>query len=302
MEREDAFLKALIQAERNSNPLIVDGAMGTELIRQGLDPSARWNVERPEVIRAVHEDYIAAGARIIYSNTFRGNQVPMEREGLLDRLTELNAAGAALARRAADDALGPGKGFVAGDIGPTGEFMEPYGTRSPEEFYAWYLDQAHALAEGGVDCFILETMFDPSELEIAIRVIKENIGLPIIATMIFDPVGQELKTMMSVTPRGAAQMLDELGADVIGANCGGVTLQQIARIIREMREHTDVPLLAKPNAGLPKLVDNQAVYDMSPEDFAAGMREIHEMGAVALGGCCGTTAEHLRQMVVAVRE
>ena len=275
-------------------PVFLDGAMGTELMKRGLrvgDAPELWNLERPDEILDVQRAYVEAGAQILLTNTFGGNRLKLRRAGMEDRLEEVNRKAAEIARRASG-----GRALVAGDIGPTGEFMEPYGSFSEEDFYRVFREQAEVLASSGVDLFVIETMTDVGEVKAAIRACRE-LGLPVAASMSFDPAGDDFRTMMGVRPEEAAKCIDEAGADLVGANCGGVSPEEMAQVVGRMREATKRPLFAEPNAGKPELVDGKAVYRLSPEAFVEGMRKVAEAGARGLGGCCGTTPEHIRLLV-----
>jgi len=272
----------------------LDGAMGTELMRRGLqvgDMPELWNLERPEEVLDVQRAYVEAGAQILLTNTFGGNRLKLRRAGIEDRLEEVNRRAAEIAREASE-----GRALVAGNIGPTGEFVEPYGTFSEEEFYRIFREQAEVLASYGVDLFVIETMADMGEAKAAVRACRE-LGFPVAASMSFDPAGGDFHTMMGVRPEEAARGLEEAGADLVGANCGGVGPDEMARVVGRMEEATRRPLFAEPNAGKPELVDGKAVYQLSPEAFVEGMRKVAEAGAKVLGGCCGTTPEHIRLLV-----
>ncbi len=277
-------------------PIILgDGAMGTMLQQAGLTTGGapeEWNVTRPEVIKGIYQDYVDAGAQIITTNSFGGTRYRLGRENLQDRVAEFNLAAARLARKVA--AAADHEVLVAGDIGPTGEILFPLGTLTPEEAQAAFAEQAAALAEGGVDFFLIETMSALEEVEAAIAGIRSVSELPIAATMTFDTRG---RTMMGVKPAQAVKALYDWGIRVMGANCGNgpaeteATLAQMAAI-----KPADVYLMAQSNAGLPKYVDKKIHYDGTPEVMAAYALKMKELGVNYIGACCGSTPAHIKAM------
>jgi 5-methyltetrahydrofolate--homocysteine methyltransferase len=275
--------------------ILADGAMGTMLFEAGLqfgDPPEAWNVEHPERVRAIHRAYLEAGSRVLLTNTFGGSRFRLALHGLQDRAAELNRAGAALLRALVDES---GElAVVAGDIGPSGEIMAPLGTLEYAEAVDGFAEQATALVDGGADVIWIETMSDLQEVQAAIegtrRVAAE---IPIIATMTFDTHGH---TMMGVSPRKAADTLAGWGVGALGGNCGNGPDELLA-VIRKMREaQPDVVLVAKSNAGLPRLVKGQAVYSAGPDEMAGYVTDLHKSGARIVGGCCGSTPAHVRAM------
>ena len=274
--------------------LVADGAMGTELMMKGLPAGAcpeEWNVSHPEAILAIHEAYVQAGADILLTNTFGSNRLKLEAYGMGGRVEEICRRGAALARKAG----GMGR-IVLGDIGPTGQLMAPFGLLPFEDFEKTFAETARALAEGGVDGIIIETMMDVEEARAAVRAAKET-NLPVVLCMIFnrDNVGGGYHTAMGVDPAAMAHTMEEEGADVVGANCGMGIVEMIP-LIREIRAHVDLPIMAEPNAGLPRLEGGRTVYRESAEEMASHAGEMLAAGANILGGCCGTTAEHIRKI------
>ncbi|RKY73605.1 MAG: 5-methyltetrahydrofolate--homocysteine methyltransferase [Candidatus Latescibacterota bacterium] len=275
-------------------PAFLDGAMGTELIKRGLrlgDPPELWNLEGPEKVLEVQRAYVEAGAQVLLTNTFGGNRLKLRRAGMEEKLEEVNRRAVEIAKEASG-----GRALVAGNLGPTGEFVEPYGTSSEEDFYRAFVEQAEVLASSGVDLFVIETMSDLKEVGAAVRACRE-FGLPVAASMSFEPAGGGFRTMMGVKPQDAARALEEAGADMVGTNCGGISPEEMAQVVAEMGSATQRPIFAEPNAGRPELVDGRAVYKLSPEEFVEGMRKVAEAGAKLLGGCCGTTPEHIRLLV-----
>jgi len=277
------------EALKSGKILILDGATGTQLAARGGKMSTISNLEFPEIVKAVHTDYKAAGASIILTNTLTANRIALEHAGLADRLEEINAIGARLCREAVGEDC-----YVAGDMCSTGQFMEPLGDYTEQQFYDNAAEQARILADNGVDLIIIETMTDVRETAIAVRAAKQASGLPVIASISFDPVGDSFRTMMGDTSEKAVRELTEAGADAIGSNCGTIDPFEMSRLIAEMRACSDVILCAQPNAGKPELSAGEVSFRLSPEEFAEGVRKCIEAGATLVGGCCGTTPSHIR--------
>ena len=270
--------------------LIFDGAMGSLLYERGIFVTQNFeqlNVTRPEVVGKIHEDYVAAGAQVIETNTFGANGFCLDRHGLGDQVRAYNVAGARLARKAAGEDV-----WVAGSIGPTG--LVP-GVASPAELdvvAATFADQAAALVEGGVDLFVLETFRHLEEIRIAIDAARRAApGLPIIASMAFDP---SETVADGSTPEQVATTLRDWGADVIGVNCGDGP--QLALAIAERMRGAGMPLCVQPNAGLPRTVDGRLLYMATPEYLDVFARRTIQLGATMIGGCCGTTPDHVHWM------
>ena len=279
--------------------LISDGAMGTMLQSKGLTDGGApelWNVENPEAVESVLEEYAAAGANLITTNTFGGTRGRLQMHGLEDRLFELNKAGAEIARKVADRHPGC---FVMGDVGPSGELMEPMGTMTPDQAKDLFAEQIKALVAGGVDAILIETMSDLSEVEAAVNAVKEVApNLPIITTFSFDT---NLRTMMGVKPAMAVKTLAAQGVRIIGANCGrGVDeMRVIAKELTEARPD-GVYIITQSNAGLPKLVGGDFVYDGTPEEMAKYAQDMKELGVNVIGSCCGSTPAHTTAMKAAI--
>ena len=284
--------RALIE---NGSAHLFDGAMGTELYRRGVFINVSYdevNLERPELVREVHRAYRDAGAEVLETNTFGGNRVRLDQHSLGHRVYEINKAGAELARDVAGDDL-----YVAGSIGPLGIRIEPWGPTSCEEARAFFREQAEALAAGGVDLFVVETFSDLSEIEQAVLGCRDAADLPVIAQATVQVGG---KTVYGADPAQIALHLDELGADVVGLNCSvgpAITL----KAIQQMAEVTGRPLSAMPNAGLPREIEGRTIYMAAPEYFAEYARHFIRAGVRFVGGCCGTTPEHIRAMAAQVR-
>lgn len=274
----------------NSGVVIVfDGSMGIELARRGLSPGPNWNEDRPDVVLAVHKDYLDAGAEVLITNTLVANRVYLTRSGQPDKVAPYNQLGVELARKA-------GAEFVAGDVSSTGELLEPLGSLTPEAAGAAFREQATCLHEAGVDLFIIETMMDPKELALAAAAIKDISDKPLIASMSFDEARGDYRTPMGTTVGEAAEAMAQSGADVIGVNCGSLTLDDVRQIVTELRGAADLPVIAQPNAGKPSLEGGKVKYMLGADEFAEGMLAAIEAGATLVGGCCGTTPAHIRAL------
>jgi 5-methyltetrahydrofolate--homocysteine methyltransferase len=276
----------------NKKTIFLDGAMGTQLGHAGLEMGGQNDVTNPDAVLAVHERYAAAGIDLLITNTLTMSRVSIESHKVGVDVREVNLAGARLARAAAREGQ-----YVLGDISSTGKMLKPLGTLSEEDAHATFAEQASILAEGGVDGFIIETMFALREAICAVRAVRETSDLPIIASIAFNTVANGGRTVMGNTAKECAEALTDAGASVVGANCGALDPLEMAEVIAMMREATPLPLIAQPNAGKARLVDKQAVYDMTPDDFASGVLECVRAGARLVGGCCGTSPDHIRVMV-----
>ncbi len=274
---------------------VFDGAVGTRLYDKGIYINRSYdelNIAAPDLVREVHEEYVAAGAEILETNTFGATRHKLQPYGLESKLREINIAAVKLAREAAGD-----KVYVAGAIGPLGLRLEPFGPTSFDEAREMYKEQVSALLEGGVDLFILETFSELPLIEQAILAVRELTDLPIIAQMTIQMDG---KTLYGDTPEHFTQKLDNLGVDVIGLNCG-MGPNHLLNALEKMRAVTDKPLSAQPNAGLPRDVQGRQFYMGSPEYMAEFSRRFVQVGAKFVGGCCGTTPTHIKLIANAIR-
>jgi homocysteine S-methyltransferase len=274
---------------------VFDGAMGTMLYAKGVYINRSYdelNLTNADLVRAVHEEYVRAGAEIIETNTFTATAHKLQQYGLEGRLREINVAAARIAREAAC-----GRCYVAGAIGPLGLRIEPYGPTSFDEAKEIFKQQAEALLEGGVDLFVLETFSDISEIREAIRAVRELSDLPIVAQMTISLDGN---TSFGTTPEVFTARLDEWGADVIGLNCG-VGPATVLNAVEKMRLVTSKKLSAQPNAGLPRDVQGRQFYMCSPEYMAKYAKRLIQAGVRFIGGCCGTTPAHIKMISDAVR-
>ena len=279
----------------------LDGAMGTQLMAAGVK-SARCNdylnIESPQTVIDIHKSYLQAGSGAIITNTFSANSMVLDKHGLADKAEDINLAGAQIARQAVDEINADR--YVLGDIGPCGEFLPPVGKADPEKVKEAFVSQAQALAEGGVEGFIVETMMALKEMTIAVQAVQSVSDLPLFASFAFNPASDGFRTLMGIGPETAIDKLISLGVDAVGFNCGSLTMGQyvkLSEICANLIGQTDIFLLAEPNAGRPDLTESGAVYKLPPEDFADAAQKIHTAGAKILGGCCGTGPEHIKAMV-----
>lgn len=274
---------------------VFDGAVGTRLYDKGIYINRSYdelNLTQPDLVTEVHDEYVAAGADIIETNTFGATRPKLQPYGLESKLHEINVAAARIARQAAGE-----KAFVAGAIGPLGLRIEPFGPTSFDEAKGYFLEQVNALLEGGVDLFVLETFSELEIIEQAIKAVREVSDLPIVAQMTIQMDG---KTAFGSTPEMIATRLDELGADIVGLNCG-MGPNHLLNALEKMRGVTAKDLSAQPNAGLPRDVQGRQFYMGSPEYMATFAKRFVSAGARFIGGCCGTTPTHIKLIADAVR-
>ncbi|MCI7263268.1 MAG: homocysteine S-methyltransferase family protein, partial [Clostridiaceae bacterium] len=278
-----------ILEELKERVLLFDGGMGSLLQERGLRPGElpeTWNITHPEVLTEIHQAYLEAGADIILTNTFGANRLKY-REDSEFPLTEIVSSAVKNAKKAVHQA---GKGYIALDLGPTGKLLKPMGDLDFEDAVSIYAEVIREGVRGGVDCVLIETMSDTYELKAAVLAAKENSDLPVFATTIFDSKG---KLLTGGTPKSVVAMLEGLGVDALGINCGLGPIQ-MKPLAEELLRYASVPVIVNPNAGLPRSEGGKTVYDIAPEEFASVMGEILEMGVSMAGGCCGTTPEHIR--------
>ena len=292
--------ETILQRLAKGDLLVSDGATGSYLQQHGLedgDPE-EWNVSHPEVVQGMAKAYFDAGSDMVLTNTFGGTSLRQSHYGFADRAAEFNRLGAELARSQAPDGC-----FVVGSVGPTGEVLNDPLRDNPlteERAYDAFAEQIVALAEGGVDAVNVETMIDINEAVIAVRAAKENTDLVVMSTMFFDKGPRGFFTMMGSQPAEAVGKLQEAGADIVGANCGN-GIDVMIELARELRTATDGYLLIHSNAGIPAPINGEIVYPESPEYMAERFKVMaHDVGVNILGGCCGTTPEHIRALINAV--
>jgi 5-methyltetrahydrofolate--homocysteine methyltransferase len=289
--KKSALLEAL-----ESRVLLGDGAMGTQLQIAGL-PSGHcgeaWNLDHPDRILKIQRAYAEAGSDLILTNTFGASRIMLNRHGEAERTADINRAGVAVAR----DAL-QGRGFVLGDIGPFGGLMEPYGEIAPADVEFAFREQARALVEAGADGIIIETQTALEELEIAIQACKEAGAPVIIGSVAFDKMldVDDVRTMMGVSPEHAAEFMVKHGCDVLALNCGtGIDMKTAANIVRRYRSISGLPTMAQPNAGQPVLENMKVIYKETPEEMVRGLPDVLDAGVRIVGGCCGSTPDHIRR-------
>ena len=284
-------LAALLAEKR---PLLVDGAMGTELFARGLsagDPPEMWNLEMTDAVVDVHREYVKAGSDIILTNSFGGNAFRLKLHELQDRVEELNDVAARNARAAADAA--DRAVVVAGSMGPTGELLEPMGALTPTTAAAAFADQARGLTAGGADLLWIETMSSLEEVEAAIAGARSASGLPIAVTLSFDTAG---RTMMGVTADEVAARLEPLALAAFGANCGNNIAETEAAVLDLKAAVSTVPIIVKANAGIPEFVGDKLHYTATPQVMGAHVARMRDAGIDIIGGCCGTATEHIVYM------
>ncbi len=293
----------------DAGPLLFDGGMGTQLIAAGLttaDNAVAWNRLRPEAVQAVHRCYADAGCRVLTTNTFQASRTALTNHGLAEDTAALNTAAAQLARGAADAAADRhGRAvWVAADVGPFGGFLEPLGETTAEQLTDIFVEQFTALREGGADVALIETMSDPAEVAIAIAAARRVADWPVIATFAFEKQGERMGTMMGVEAAEAIGRTIDAGADIVGANCGtALSLDDYIALGGQLVGAAgDVPVIVQPNAGAPRMQGDAHVYDAVPADLARAAVALADAGVKLIGGCCGTTPDHLAAMAQAMKE
>lgn len=289
-------MRRRLQDATRERPLLADGAMGTQLMLAGLEQGncgEEWNLTHPERVLAIQRRYADAGADCILTNTFGASRIMLGRHGVADDVVAINAAGVRIAR----EAFAGGEGFVIGDIGPFGGLMEPYGEMTASAVREAFTEQAGALVDAGADAIIIETMTSLEELLLGLTAARDAGAPCVIGSMAYDVTldGSTFRTMMGIDPERAAAFMEEHGADIVALNCGtGMDMVRARDAVERYRRITGLPVMVQPNAGQPKLVNMKVVYDEAPEQMVEGVVPLLEAGARILGGCCGSTAEHIR--------
>ena len=273
-----------------SKPVVLlDGAMGTQLDKKGLMLRGRANLEAPQAVLDVHREYLEAGCDVLIANTLTMNRIYIETHNVGVPVRDVNRSGVELARQAAGSDR-----YVLGNMSSTGQLLEPYGTYTESQFHDTFAKQAEILAGAGVDGLLIETVFDLREALCALRACKESTRLPVLVSIAFQTNRNGGRTMMGDTAEQCARQLTDAGADAVGANCGDLDPVQMAQVVAALRAATDLPIAAQPNAGLPRLIEDKTIFDMEAEPFADGIAECLRAGARLVGGCCGTTPDHIR--------
>ena len=283
--------------------LIIDGGMGTMLQKNGLKSGEcpeLWNITHPEIVKSIHTSYLEAGADIILTNTFGANGIKLLKLKQQQHLKEINKQAVKIAREATGEYMEKysRQAFIAGSVGPTGEILEPIVTLKNGEAYEGYKNQITVMESLGIDMVVLETFYNIDEIKIALKAIKENSDLPVFASMTFD---ESMKTIYGVTPEQAVEQLFEEEADGVGANCGSGP-ELLYKVLTRMRIITDAPLLVEPNAGIPYLENNKVIYPATPEEMAEYAEKFVQLKVNIIGGCCGTTPEHIRAISKRIKE
>ncbi len=287
-------MKPLLKRLENGEVLVADGAMGSMLIERGLEPGEcpeSWNLTRPEVLEEIAQSYLDAGAAIIQTNTFGGSPMRLADYGLDVRTEEINESAVSIVRRVIKD-----RAYLSGSCGPSGKILEPYGDASPEDLQRGFQRQIEALAGAGVDLICVETMIDLNEAVLAVKAAKTvSPATPVMATMTFEKTPNGFFTVMGASVTEAVRGLEQAGAEIVGSNCGN-GLEIMVEIAREFSKATDLPLIIQSNAGLPESRDGKLFYTETPGFFAGKTAELVDAGVSIIGGCCGTTPEHIRRI------
>lgn len=279
--------------------LVMSGAMGTVMQKSGSDLGgclSNWIIEHPAIYQNLVREYFQVGCDIVAGATSTSNRISLTKFGLSEKVAELNRGVIKIIKE-----IKPTQAFVAGNIGPSGKILKPLGDLSPDELFAAYAEQASYLAEGGAEVINILTMYDLEEAVLALRAAKKFTSLPVIVSLAFDPTPKGFRTMMGITPEVAAKRLEEEGADVMGANCGRISLVQTTEVLKLMRKVCQKPLIAKPNGGAPHMVAGEEKYMAGPDEFAHHVEEWVQAGATIVSACCGSSPAHLQKMVAKLR-
>ena len=289
-------MKERLQDVIRSRPLLGDGAMGTQLMLAGLEQGncgEAWNLTHPERVLGIQQRYAEAGSDCILTNTFGGSRIMLNRHGNADRVMAINQAGVAIARQA----FGGRAGYVIGDVGPFGGLMEPYGDFTEDQVLAAFEEQARVLVEAGADAILIETQTSLEELTLGIQAARQAGAACVIGSMAYDVTldGSNFRTMMGIDPERAARCMQEHGADVVALNCGtGMDMERARQAVVRYKSVSDLPVMAQPNAGQPRLVEMKVIYDETPQQMARGVPPLLEAGVNILGACCGSSPDHIR--------
>jgi 5-methyltetrahydrofolate--homocysteine methyltransferase len=285
-------MKSLRDRLAAGDVLVADGALGTMLLERGLElgqPPESVTLSHPKSLEEIAQLYLDAGADIIETNTFGASPLRLALSGLDAEAEAINREAVLAVRKVVD-----GRAYVAGSCGPSGTLLKPHGDSDPADVYSSFRTQMEFLIGAGIDCVCVETMIDLEEAKLAVRAAKDvSPEIPVTATMTFDPTPRGFYTIMGVSIAAAAAGLEEAGADAIGSNCGN-GIENMVEIAEEFRSSSNVPLIIQANAGLPQTKDGKLLYDETPEFMAEKSRELVTVGVSIIGGCCGTTPEHIR--------
>lgn len=284
-------MKSLFEKLNYDSVLISDGAWGTMLQAKGLqagDCPELWNIEYPDRVGQVAAAYVEAGSQLILTNTFGGSTFKLANYNLHHKTGELNRAGVEISKKVAGDDV-----FVIASVGPTGKIMQPLGNISEDEMFNCFQLQIASQVEGGPNAILIETMSDLREAVTAVRAAKSLTHIPVMVTMTFERGKRGYRTMMGVDIKQTVETLSNEGVDILGTNCGN-GIEQIIEIVTEMRSYTDKHIIAHPNAGLPKLVGDRTIFDQTPAEMAQHIPSLIKAGANIIGGCCGTTPDHIK--------
>jgi 5-methyltetrahydrofolate--homocysteine methyltransferase len=290
------MIRPRLQDAIRSRPLLGDGAMGTQLMLAGLEQGncgEAWNLTHPERVLAIQRRYVEAGSDCLLTNTFGGSRIMLNRHGNAGRVVGINQAAVGIARQA----FGGRPGYVIGDIGPFGGLLEPYGDFTEAQVLDAFQEQAAALVAAGADAILIETQTGLEELELGIRAAQHALAPCIIGSMAYDVTldGSTFRTMMGIDPERAAEFMQQCGADIVALNCGtGMDMERARQALLRYRKVTDLPVMVQPNAGQPKLIEMQVIYDETPQQMVAGVVPLLAAGVHILGACCGSTPEHIR--------
>jgi len=299
--RREVMTKQEWKELTKKSKIILDGATGSNLQKRGMPAGVcpeEWILGHADILCNLQREYIQAGTNILYAPTFSGNRIKLEEYGLSDRIGQMNHDLVSISKAAIQKENAVGKVFVAGDLTMTGKQVEPVGPLPFEDLIDIYKEQIGYLADAGVDLLVVETMMSLQECRAAVIAAKETTDLPVMVTLTFNEDG---RTLFGTDPATASLVLTALGVDAVGVNCS-TGPDKMVSVVQKMREYTGLPLIAKPNAGLPQLEDGETVYNMGPEEFAENMMLLVREGADILGGCCGTTPEHIARMTELLRE
>jgi len=285
-------MRSLLERVRDGEILVADGAMGTMLMKFGLkpgEPPESFNLTRPQVLEEIARLYLEAGADIIQTNTFGASPLRLALSSLEDKTEEINRNAVLAARKAAEDRV-----HVVASCGPSGKLLKPYGDTEPEEIYDSFERQMKALISTGVDAVSIETMTDLTEAALAIRAAKAtSASTPVMAAMTFDLTPKGFFTVMGTSIEEAARKLEEAGADIIGSNCGN-GIENMVRIASQFKARSRLPIIIQSNAGIPQMEGEQPVWPETPEFMAEKAKDLVSVGVSIIGGCCGTTPQHVK--------